>query len=218
MERSFKDIRRDNRTLLGLKNILISTLGLAPGVVTEVIDELSKRGTRISEVIVLATRSALPSYWALKLDLERGPHRGRIGLERVDLPFQDIDSEGDCTKFRRILADLIRKKLKEGTIHLSIAGGRKVAHVESLLVAMALGVENVYHIIAEEIRGPTLFSSVQDLYDLESYATSSEPPESLMRMILDICHPTDLTLHLIKIPIPHLPQAAREGMVKELGL
>ena len=199
-------------------DILISTLGLAPAVVTEMIDELSKRGVMVSKVIVLVPRSALQSYWALRLDLERGPNRGRIRLERVDLPFDDVRSEGDCAAFRRVLADVVRRARAEGSVHLSVAGGRKAVHIEALLVAMALGIENVYHIIAEEIRGPTLFSSVQDLYDLEGYATSREPPEDLMRMIVDSCHPTDLTLHLIRIPIPALTRRVRRRMAEELGL
>lgn len=204
--------------------ILVSTIGLSPAVVTETIDELEKRGAAINRVRILLTRGSRPSYDVLNLDFAFGPYQGTKDLEPVDIALQDIKTEGDCKTFRanvrRELRTALNKAGSPEQVYVSLAGGRKTMPIDAMLVAMSLGIMNVYHVIAEEILGVAsvmdLFSKVE-MEEIQRYSKEGKrPPEALLRKILDLCHPKGLTVHLIRIPIPRLTLQQRRELAKQL--
>ena len=185
-----------------MRNVLISSLGWTPAVVTEVVDLLESEGTKIDEVVVFPTSSILPSFYALLIDFKYGPYKGEKKIERRDLPFDDIRDERDCEAFREIVEKVIDEKREEGGVFISVAGGRKTMPLDMMLVARRKGIREVYHVIAEEMRGiSNEFSAIQKIFDLKGIAEGKkEAPEEILNFIISMCHPKGLTLRLIRIP------------------
>jgi CRISPR-associated Csx14 family protein len=186
-----------------MRNVLVSSLGWTPAVVTEVVDLLERERTKMDEVVVFPTSSVLPSFYALLIDFKYGPYNGKKRIERRDLPFDDIRDEGDCEAFRRILAEVIDEKQEEGErVFMSVAGGRKTMPLDMMLVARRKEIKEVYHVIAEEVRGiSNEFSAIQKIFDLKGIVEGkTEAPREIIDFIVKMCHPEKLTLRLIRIP------------------
>jgi len=207
--------------------VLVSTIGLSPMIIPELIDELGKRGVRLNEVILLPTKEALASYHALKLAVKHGKYKESIKIAKIDLPFSDIKEPRDCHTFRNRVSRAIRTAIKvaggEGDVYVSIAGGRKTMPIDALLVAMAWGIENIYHIIAEEVPGIAqefVNFTRQHGKELEEYAEKDiRPPEEFLNQVFHFCYPSEeLTIHLVKVPVPKLTQEAmKDFRSKVLG-
>ena len=129
---------------------LVSALGLTPMVVTEIVDELGKRGVKVDRIVVLTTKDPRVdlSYYALALDVSWS-YDG-VELIRVELPFEDINSQNDHDTFVDIAKDAMRRELEEGRrVIVSVAGGRKTMGVGLYKAGVELGIEEFYHVIAE---------------------------------------------------------------------
>lgn len=179
--------------------MLVAPIGESPAVVTEARDELAREGIPVNRVVILYTRLVKPYFTMLQLDFTYGEYQNRVELAGVPLPLDDIGSSKDCLVFRRILLSVVKKEMENGAIHLLVSGGRKSMVVDSVLVAMALGLPYVYHVKFPE--GALRGSSVPVVYDLEKYLTTGPPPH-LMKQISEICHPRIRDAILIKIPLP----------------
>jgi len=197
MNKNFKviDLRKVMATL-------ISAVGTSPMVVSEIIDELKKRGTQIDKVVLLVTQSPEinTAFYALALDLK---WNYGIKIERIDLPFEDVKSQEDHDAFVRIAREVIEREKSKDKVIVSVAGGRKTMSVGMYKAGIEAGVEEIYHIIAEEIPG----THAGPLSLLREYATASleeiyegkvDPPESLKSRIYEEFH-KPLTLHLIRV-------------------
>lgn len=180
---------------------LVSSLGISPMVVTETIDELGKRGVNIDRVVVLVTQDSRveTSYYVLALDLKW--NYGSVELERIVLPFNDIRNQEDHDRFVKIAKDVINKEIKNNNrVIVSVAGGRKTMSVGLYKAAVESGIDEIYHVIAEEIPGTS--DMLKDLikYDLKAiYEGKIEAPESLKNLISWKMHRTDLKLSLIRV-------------------
>jgi len=189
------------------RNVLISSIGWTPAVITEIIDLLEERGIPIHEVVVFPTKDVLPSYYALLIDFKYGPYKGEKRIEKCELPFTDIKDEKDCEEFRRIVENVITKKIEEGkNVIVSVAGGRKTMPLDMMIVAKKNGIKEIYHVIAEEKKGiSNEFAAIQRIFNLKNIAEGREdPPKQIVDFIVGMCHPRDLTLRLIRIPIEEL--------------
>lgn len=204
--------------------VLVSTIGLSPAVVTEIVDELGKRNISIREVILLPTKRAMLSYHMLLLDFKYGPYKNKIRLEKEDLPFNDIRNKGDCRTFRAVMRRALRKAAKKAgdpqRVYVNLAGGRKTMPIDALLISMAAGIENVYHIIAEEVPGvENVLKALSDKAKREiddCIKSKRKPSDKVLEKIVNLCHPKGLTIHLVKIPIPSLNEEERKRLIKEL--
>ena len=75
------------------KNVLVSSLGKTPAVVTEMVDLLEERGIPIHEVVIFPARNVLSSYYVLLADFKYGPYRGEKRIEKRELSFDDVRDE-----------------------------------------------------------------------------------------------------------------------------
>ncbi len=180
---------------------LVASLGTSPMVVTETIDELKKRGITVDRVVVLVTKDPRveTSYYALALDFMWNYEN--VELKRVELPFDDIKSQKDHDEFVRIAKEVIKGEIENGRdVVVSVAGGRKTMGVGLYKAGLEVGVEEFYHVIAEEVAGASDFLKNLMMHDLKSiYEGKAEAPESLKNLISWEMHRPDLTIHLIKI-------------------
>jgi hypothetical protein len=90
-------------------DVLVSTLGLTPAVVTEVIDELLKRKITVSHILLITTKGAMLSYHILRVDFNYGYYAGKnIKIEPPEiLPIEDIYRPKDCETFRNRLQKIL---------------------------------------------------------------------------------------------------------------
>jgi len=189
------------------KNVLVSSLGKTPAVVTEMVDLLEERGIPIHEVVVFPARNVLSSYYVLLVDFKYGPYRGEKRIEKQELSFDDVRDERDCEEFRRVVEEVISEKVREGKrVIASVAGGRKTMPIDMLIAARKRGVRDVYHVIAEEKWGSwEELEALEKVHDLKAIAEGgTNPPKELVNSIVKMCHPEDLSLRLIRIPIEEL--------------
>jgi CRISPR-associated protein Csx14 len=137
------------------KNVLISTLGESPAVVTEALDILSGRRITIHEVILLTTtdHDAKDS-----LDLLREhifAYSDYYNIKNVN-PIQigaydDINSEGAVIEFMETACDQLRDMRKRGwDVYVSIAGGRKTMSALMTLAVQIYGAKELFHIIVDD--------------------------------------------------------------------
>ncbi len=198
-------------------NTLICTLGLAPAVVTESLQELLCRGIHVDKVVCLFGKNAKPTFDILNYAFSR--RFGGIRLVGVELPFEDLRNSEDSLAFRKKLAEVINSELSEGRrVYLCVSGGRKTMGFDALLVAQALGVDEVYHVVSEEHRGPTLFSALQDQFTVEDLVKQAKSDERIDELILDICDPRRFRYYLVRVPVPEISEEERAKMRSALGV
>lgn len=219
--------RKWDRILVYHLRALISTIGTTPQVVTEVIDELEKRGEEIETCYLLPTtyKGVQLSASVLSLDFKYGRYDGKINLEKEELPFDDIRTPKNCKTFRNILQQVIGKALKHyplAEVGVILAGGRKTMPIDGMLLSMANGIKsgNIFHIIAEGEPGVRNvfkeFNEKERDQILEYAKKKKEPPASLLKKIGKLCHPEGITTHLIRIPVPGLSKKQRKALKEEL--
>ncbi len=132
---------------------LIATLGTEPQVVTAVIDLLSQRGERISDVAVVHTATTTPAISdavAVLRSAFSAPPYAEILTARFILltdqhgrPLADVETPSAARAAFKTLYSLIRAcKLAGQMIHLSISGGRKTMALYGLAAAQLLFDEN----------------------------------------------------------------------------
>lgn len=237
-------------------NVGVFTLGLSPPIVTETLIRLKERGVRIDRGILLTTDGALPSYQALKIALHWSnkatkfqnvldEHRIEdlvIDLRLMKLEKDDIERPEDCHTFRVRLSQALKNALgwaggDPSNVHVSVAGGRKTMPIDAVLVSMAKGIKNVYHIIAPKVPGiaeefaqfvigklkevsidGSRLSRDKLLNDLRKYEDRpDEAGEMLVKYSLKVCFPPkDLQYYLVKIPVPSLPSDERKRLTREV--
>lgn len=138
------------------KQVLISTLGTEPQVVTLVLDLLEEKGYAIGEVIVVHIAGQAVRR-AINLLQEEIAARGSISYRLVPVTGEkgtakDIVTEGDIAALLRTLYRLVLDQKRAGrSVHLSIAGGRKPMAVCGMVVAQLLfdDSDHVWHLLTE---------------------------------------------------------------------
>lgn len=132
------------------KNILITSLGLAPGVVTTAIDVLQKNQVEIDKVITLSTRGTEDRVEFLT-DVFRKPYYRNnnkvIIYESACISFGDLSDNGACEAFFRLANQTIDKYNEEGwDVYVSLAGGRKSMSGILAISTQFFGAKMLFHI------------------------------------------------------------------------
>lgn len=197
-----------------MEGVLITSLGESPAVVTETIDEFGRSGIGIQRVKLFYTKDVLQYLLALKIDFKYGVYANRIKLEEIALPFDDIVSSNEVTKFRSMLYKCINDE-KDNKVHLLIAGGRKSMVVDFTLAALANGIDILYYVRLPPSSGVMQSKYILANYDLSKYLDGNIP-EQLMNKMIEMLHPM-VKGNLIKIELPVLDEYSRESIAKNLS-
>ena len=236
------------------KDVAVFTLGLSPPIATEFLIGLRKRGVECSRAIAVTTKGALPSFHALKVALYWSSEAGRkfsdlmhtieiddfssLDLRVKQLNISDIQKPIDCRTFRSqfdgALNDALRWMGNDPTrIHVCVAGGRKTMPIDAMLVSIAEGIRNVYHVIAPTVPGiarefaDLVIGKVQAMRGIpreQLLATLEwcarrprEADEDVIRYTLEVCFPPrNLEFHLVRIPVPELSEDERKRFREEI--
>jgi DNA-binding MarR family transcriptional regulator len=183
--------------------VIISTLGLTPAIVTEMMDELQKRGVNVREVHVVTTKGAELSYHVLRVHLS---HTERYPVKTYRNRFQ--------AAIKAVL-----KHANTNDVYVNLAGGRKTMPIDAYLLALAHGIDNIYHVVAPAIGG------VQDVNKKfqgdkakaikRASEEGSRPSEELLKEIDEYLHPS-VEVSLVRIPSPALTADQRKELLKQV--
>ena len=135
------------------KNVLLSSLGLSPAVVTETIDALEQTGLQINTVILLSTSNEriINTYVPLLQDDFLDTYQGRIELVAAPITNDDIWTAQDNLEFIKLATTFLNTYRKRGdNVYVSIAGGRKTMSAAMAIVAQLFGAKGLYHVLVHE--------------------------------------------------------------------
>lgn len=150
-----------------MENILISSLGDSPIVVTAMHDLLTRQeDLEINKVVVLHPYG----YISLAFDYIKEALNGRCEVISEPLPFEDANSKEDSFAFLHTLYRLLNDSQKNGdAVYLSLAGGRKnMSALMALLVPLFPCIKGLYHVIDKDENSSHSyhFKSIEEIIDL----------------------------------------------------
>jgi len=129
-------------------NVLISSLGETPAVVTETVDALEQEEhVQIKQVVTIGTNG----YWVDRSrEVLREEFRefegARIGYIPDQIEAQDVVMEADHLEFLTKVATWLRWYQKED-VYLSLAGGRKTMSALMAIAAQIYGAKLLCHVV-----------------------------------------------------------------------
>lgn len=181
------------------KNVLLSSLGLSPAVVTETIDALQHTGIRIDTVVLLSTSNEriLDIHIPLLQEDFADTYDGRIALIPAPIANNDIWTAQDNLEFIKLATTYLNTHRKRGdNVYVSIAGGRKTMSAALAIVTQLFGAKGLYHVLVlEEIE--------KQRHDYELLRNSPEKRREAL-------HPDVGVMELVSIPVvglfPYLSQ------------
>ena len=135
------------------KNVLLSSLGLSPAVVTETIDALRNTGLKINTVVLLYTSNEriIDTYVPLLHADFIDTYQGKIELIPVPITSDDIWTAQDNLDFIKLATTFLNTYRKRGdNVYVSIAGGRKTMSAAMAIVAQLFGAKGLYHVLVPE--------------------------------------------------------------------
>ena len=106
-------------------HVLVATIGKAPAVVTECWEELARSGTAVSRVVVSYTERVKQYFTILELDFKYGEYAGRVNIEGIQIPVQDVSSPEESKTFRKILSKQLNMRRGEAKSIFSFQGVEK---------------------------------------------------------------------------------------------
>lgn len=172
------------------RNVLLSSLGLSPAVVTETIDALRNTGIQINTVVLLSTSNEriLDTYIPLLYDDFRDTYKGQIDLIPASIANDDIWTAQDNLEFIKLATTYLNTYRKRGdSVYVSLAGGRKTMSAAMAIVAQLFGAKGLYHVLVpEEIERKRL-----------DYAELKQLPEARREAF----HPNPQLMELVSIPV-----------------
>jgi len=129
---------------------LVSTLGISPAVIWETILYFQKRKNILFDNITLINTSGSVVKDGIKrLKNHISGNYPKTNIKSVEFPKPDtfnlVDNKEMLNLFLKTLSD---EKQNSGTLLLSIAGGRKTMSALVLLAGYLIGVDGIYHILA----------------------------------------------------------------------
>jgi len=134
-----------------MANILVTSMGLSPGIVTEGIDYVQKNlGIKIDKVLVITTQRALNDYANLLLTYAETEMSFKNIDFRYTLPKEDIKDYRDQLE----MIEVMRKAILEADpraneVIVNIAGGRKTMSADLLLLSYMFNVNYVIHVLSD---------------------------------------------------------------------
>lgn len=135
------------------KNVLLSSLGLSPAVVTETIDALRNTGLQINTVVLLSTSNEriIDTYVPLLQDDFIDTYQGQIELIPAPIASDDIWTAQDNLDFIKLATTFLNTYRKGGdNVYVSIAGGRKTMSAAMAIIAQLFGAKGLYHVLVPE--------------------------------------------------------------------
>ncbi len=138
-------------------NILISSLGLAPGVVTGAYYALRDGDYGdMDSIITVSTTSDLTRLCEREIEAELERARRELGVtiryqERRAIPSNEVRGIADVYRFRKIMLELLRTNLDAGhRVYLSLTGGRKSMIAAAAMAAQVCKPTKVFHVYVDE--------------------------------------------------------------------
>ena len=173
------------------KNVLLSSLGLSPAVVTETIDALNEYiGLQINTVVLLSTSNEriIDTYVPLLHADFIDTYQGKIELIPAPIASDDIWTAQDNLDFIKLATTYLNTYRKRGDdVYVSIAGGRKTMSAAMAIVVQLFGAKGLYHVLVpEEIE--------KKRFDYEALKNS---PEARRKAL----HPDVSLMELVSIPV-----------------
>ena len=135
-----------------MKNVLISTLGDSPTVVTEALDILHDEGVKTNEVILLTTSDsdAQESVRILQRHIKEYYKIKTVYPKFVEY-YGDIDNEYAVMEFMKLACGILRSKRERNeNVYVSIAGGRKTMSALMTLAVQLYGAKELFHVIVDD--------------------------------------------------------------------
>lgn len=134
------------------ESILISCLGLAPAVITEMLVALKSKKINIDKVLAIATadrRILNECYTILKESIKR--NFPEIEFDLIYIPATDIKTKEDNFEFMILSAKTVLHYKSLGyKVYLSLAGGRKTMSNIIGTIAQFFGADGLYHILVPD--------------------------------------------------------------------
>jgi CRISPR-associated Csx14 family protein len=167
-------------------NVLISSLGESPAVITETVDALEREERiHIDQVITIGT-----SEWTVWLSQdvlrEEFAHL-RITYMNDGVKAQELITEADHLDYLHRVATWLRA-YQEQSVYLSLAGGRKTMSAIMTIAAQIYGVRMLCHIVPLD----------EELERLGEIRTWWELPEEKRKEVL---HPSADKVRLVRLPL-----------------
>jgi CRISPR-associated protein (TIGR02584 family) len=140
-----------------LMKILISPLGLAPGVVTGAYYALRDQNWgEMDAIITVSTTSDLTKLCEREIEAELGRARQELGVsvkyqQQLSIPSDEVRNSSDVFRFRRIILDLLQTNPSAGDhVYLSLTGGRKSMVAAAAMAAQVCKPKKIFHVFVDE--------------------------------------------------------------------
>jgi len=143
----------------GQEETLIATVGTESQVVTLVLDSLLSKGCNIGELVLLYTEAPSVISGIEKIEHEIGNYSPII-IRRVLIvgggnALDDFRTADDVNIMSKIIYQVIKGCKQKGmTVHLSVAGGRKVMGIMAMVVAQMLfrAEDRLWYLLTEGLK------------------------------------------------------------------
>lgn len=172
------------------RNVLLSSLGLSPAVVTETIDALENTGLQIHTVVLLSTSNEriIDTYVPLLHADFMDTYQGKIELIPASIANDDIWTAQDNLDFIKLATTFLNTYRKRGdNVYVSIAGGRKTMSAAMAIVAQLFGAKGLYHVLVPE--------------EIERKRLDYEELRFCPKTRREAFHPDVLLMELVSIPV-----------------
>ncbi len=173
-------------------NILISSLGESPAVVTETVDALEREERmKIQQVVTVGTSewSVQLSQDALKAEFAQFDG-GRIVYIPAWIEAQDLLTEEDHLEFLNLVAKNL-KAYQFADVYLSLSGGRKTMSAVMTIAAQIYGAKMLCHVVPLD----------EDLERLGEIRAWSDLPREEQQSVL---HPPADKVRFVRLPLVSL--------------
>jgi CRISPR-associated Csx14 family protein len=170
-----------------MSTILVSSMGLSPGVVTESVKYLSERNIKPDAVFILTTASAWNKYGKLLSEyLEK--EMNITDVRQHPSGIEDIRNVNDELRMMNEMRDHIREaEPGKNRVIINIAGGRKTMSADLLLLGLMHNVELVIHVLSN--KGEKSWNSIAKDVENKSY---SELNDELKKKLHEAFQPDDI--------------------------
>jgi CRISPR-associated protein Csx14 len=173
-------------------NILISSLGESPAVVTETVDAIEREERiKIQQVITVGT-----SEWSVQLSQEalqeefRQFDGGRVNYIGIQIAAHDLLTEDNHLEFLNAVATQLRAH-QFANVYLSLAGGRKTMSALMAIAAQIYGAKMLCHVVPLD----------EELERLGEIRAWSDLPRQEQQRVL---HPPADEVRLVRLPLVSL--------------
>lgn len=134
---------------------IVAPIGTSPPVITEFLQYVEKvLDQRVTDVTIITTKEPLVLEGLELVKTAVADRYPKVRVYVIELPFDDVDSEGRSMEFLRIASKILidQKKYDVDIVHLCVAGGRKEVCIMLSMLAQFHNVNGVYHIVMRDVK------------------------------------------------------------------